>query len=425
MERRPTEQTEASEQLMVFDPLAAIYKLRSELRAYDAIRPETLEQIQNEELTFVAENLNTPIRSTFVLKKTNDGLVDKRGDLLSETLTRGQTAAWQAAERDNRMAFAFQRAQHDSKIGALLEDMSRGHTEFNTIISFSPFPEETYRQYGPDFIQSVGYQPDRFLGFIWLYRKQPDGSITTTSLSVDNSDNDLFKRLAAAYGTTIPDHVTTDDMPGYVLYDDLSPEQQEQLPNELINTYDAYLSERDGRRYAAGRPYLDEVEAMGFIKSQHDLADWYFYKLVRLAAVWDTDGQLEQKKTELTLSYWAALTERLRRQPDEIPQYAKTDFHKIELEVYVAFAHAQGRHEFMVGCGGMLKLANELSQLSLDEAASSIFGNPTNKRESWTWTTGVCRVEKCPTRPAKTKIGPCHVCQRCQAIFDRGGDPTK
>src|SRR5579885_1545926 len=168
MERRPTEQTEASEQLMVFDPLAAIYKLRSELRAYDAIRPETLEQIQNEELTFVAENLNTPIRSTFVLKKTNDGLVDKRGDLLSETLTRGQTAAWQAAERDNRMAFAFQRAQHDSKIGALLEDMSRGHTEFNTIISFSPFPEETYRQYGPDFIQSVGYQPDRFLGFIWL-----------------------------------------------------------------------------------------------------------------------------------------------------------------------------------------------------------------------------------------------------------------
>jgi hypothetical protein len=44
---------------------------------------------------------------------------------------------------------------------------------------------------------------------------------------------------------------------------------------------------------------------------------------------------------------------------------------------------------------------------------------------NWKWRTGVCRVEACPTRPDKTKVGPCDVCRRCQHIFDKGIDPTK
>jgi hypothetical protein len=44
-------------------------------------------------------------------------------------------------------------------------------------------------------------------------------------------------------------------------------------------------------------------------------------------------------------------------------------------------------------------------------------------KSSWTWKPGICRVEKCPTRPGKTEVGPCEVCRGCQRIFDEGKDP--
>lgn len=46
-------------------------------------------------------------------------------------------------------------------------------------------------------------------------------------------------------------------------------------------------------------------------------------------------------------------------------------------------------------------------------------------KESWQWKQGVCQVKSCPTRPTKTKVGPCSVCERCQRKFDAGQDPTK
>lgn len=49
-----------------------------------------------------------------------------------------------------------------------------------------------------------------------------------------------------------------------------------------------------------------------------------------------------------------------------------------------------------------------------------------NDRNKWKKKQGLCVVKACPTRPKKVKVGPCGVCMdRCQKIFDRGGDPTK
>lgn len=45
--------------------------------------------------------------------------------------------------------------------------------------------------------------------------------------------------------------------------------------------------------------------------------------------------------------------------------------------------------------------------------------------ETWIWKQGVCQVQSCSTRPGKTEVGPCSVCRKCQARFDRGEDPTK
>lgn len=49
-----------------------------------------------------------------------------------------------------------------------------------------------------------------------------------------------------------------------------------------------------------------------------------------------------------------------------------------------------------------------------------------NDRADWDISKGTCVVPSCPTRPGKVNVGPCGVCMdRCQRIYDRGGDPTK
>jgi hypothetical protein len=46
-------------------------------------------------------------------------------------------------------------------------------------------------------------------------------------------------------------------------------------------------------------------------------------------------------------------------------------------------------------------------------------------REAWVWREGACRIANCPSRAVKDKnqkpkIGPCDVCESCQALFDSG-----
>lgn len=69
------------------------------------------------------------------------------------------------------------------------------------------------------------------------------------------------------------------------------------------------------------------------------------------------------------------------------------------------------------------KKIDDINELS-DEAEAGIEDSKDGK-DSWDWKQGVCRVERCSTRPYNTEVGPCDVCRKCQAAFDRGGDPTK
>lgn len=56
--------------------------------------------------------------------------------------------------------------------------------------------------------------------------------------------------------------------------------------------------------------------------------------------------------------------------------------------------------------------------------AGSEEGESSESKGPWLWSSGVCRIEVCPTRPATTKVGPCDVCRHCQYLFDRGEDPA-
>ena len=75
----------------------------------------------------------------------------------------------------------------------------------------------------------------------------------------------------------------------------------------------------------------------------------------------------------------------------------------------------------MIGCGGAIAIDSDKPE----QAFNNIFGGGEKNNEAWSWKNGVCRVEKCPSRPKTTMVGPCSVCKRCQRLFDDGVDPTK
>lgn len=75
-----------------------------------------------------------------------------------------------------------------------------------------------------------------------------------------------------------------------------------------------------------------------------------------------------------------------------------------------------------ISCGGRgAKVPSEVPNQSPSEAVSRAIED----KKNWKWKRGTCAVKTCPTRPGKTKVGPCSVCVSCQHKFDKGSDPTK
>lgn len=73
-----------------------------------------------------------------------------------------------------------------------------------------------------------------------------------------------------------------------------------------------------------------------------------------------------------------------------------------------------------VVCGGE-PIANVNMQTG--QRAANVYREASLERKNWKWKNGLCAVKECPTRPAKTEVGPCSVCRKCQVIFDKGKNP--
>jgi len=72
-------------------------------------------------------------------------------------------------------------------------------------------------------------------------------------------------------------------------------------------------------------------------------------------------------------------------------------------------------------CGGN-GLTTE-SQNNVSAATRRQYLEAKEDRKNWKWKEGLCVVQRCPSRPQKTQVGPCSVCRNCQKIFDKGDNP--
>jgi hypothetical protein len=118
------------------------------------------------------------------------------------------------------------------------------------------------------------------------------------------------------------------------------------------------------------------------------------------------------------------------------PEYTKD-----ALGEKVVNAYQEANRKMMAGdSDGAADIIGDVSNMEADIAACGLFesvsqGGPVgdtdqvlrnklrNAKENWVWKNGTCRVDSCPTRPRRVKVGPCAVCVSCQDHFDRGRSP--
>jgi hypothetical protein len=90
-------------------------------------------------------------------------------------------------------------------------------------------------------------------------------------------------------------------------------------------------------------------------------------------------------------------------------------------DLEVALSVSDPRAGAVCGGTGLEKALQREDSLSAE--ATRLYLEAKSDRKYWKWTKGVCVVKECPTRPAKTDVGPCSVCRKCQTIFDNNNDP--
>jgi hypothetical protein len=394
-----------------FDVLASVRMLENDIYEFGSVRQETLNQMYDEELTYVVEALDKPHQTAFFISydsESND-LFNQRGDSLTESYKKGYAAAQKTAAANPMYKFHEYRCLQDIYELADTKELMRTGDVGESVVVLSPFPEEAYASYGKQNLEAIGYQPQRLLGFIRVNQKIDEHTVKVTSFSIDNSDLSAFRSVAEFIGTEVPVIIPSDMFLKYRSIISSSPES-------LVEVYDKSMSQKYGGNFSAGRRQIGEENAWEFIIQQKELCEYYFSELKLLATRTElSDLERAELKNSLTVGFWARLSE-----ADNNPiDYGAN----LTNEVYGALQRAENRYETMVGCGGSMMLA---PTSLLENSYNNVFGFLfSNKTEQLVWTNGKCRVKGCPSRSKTTKVGPCSVCVACQHLFDKNKDPKQ
>ena len=346
-----------------FDVLASLDWLRFDLTMDGEVRPETMQRVYDEELSYVAEGINRPLYTEFVLQEKNDELVyfsEGKWQPYLGLLLNGLTSARQEAAKDPRKAILVDRAQYDLMLGWNMQNLAPGES----MAWYSEFPEEQTALYGEEFMGSLGFQPKRRMGFIHQAERNPDNSLTLRSQSVDNSSMEAFE---AAMQTAIGNAKFTD----------------------IIEAYDDVLQSKTGQEHHAGRPRGEkagEENAWDVIQKHRDLVDYYFDNLLALArSDKSSRPELEREKKRLTYGFWAALRERMDAAVAGFvtrPQISAERPALIHQEVTNAYSRLMMRGEILLGCGGSITPDELIMKTAAEDIYDIIFGEDSRKQSS-------------------------------------------
>ncbi len=288
--------------------------------------------------------------------------------------------------------------------------MARGDLP-NTMVVVSDFPPELMnatRDVG-------GYNVTRKQTMLRVITRSADGKLKMYSQSLDGSNRKALESMYAFLGFD----VRHGELLSQRIHTDIDKHEQELLVDQLMGVYDRSMQSQYGGCWYAGQRGVQSMNTYDFACQQQDLIQAY------LAATAGFTGGFRD------YSLAAAVKDRyLNRLDPQIIERGSVPIaaHAMALaEMNSAGNRAQARGEVFSGCGSSLGAAGSSSGESQLESLG--YGNQADKPESGSeklvWKDGVCRIDKCPTRPGKTKVAQCSICKLCQGWFDKGKDPNK
>ena len=392
IEQQPTE-TQKS-----FNPEASINMIRFDLSCHGEVMPQTLERIQDEELSYFIEGSDRAARTTFALKRDyeNQLIYFDRGQWRPyiSTLITGLEVAEQEAQGDSRKRFLAEWARENLSQGFQMQALQPGEQK----VWYSPYPEKEENIYGSDFLQTCGLVPDRRLGFLYLACCEDDGTVVLETQTVDRSNQESFDAVAKA-----------------------AAQNPQASMDELLLHYDQVLENTNGGEFYAGRRNAEVNEnAWEIIKQQQDLIKYFIEGLQEIAESPLYGYELENAVKRHTYGSWAAFKTRIDRTINKPKDAINTsvrvyDYHELRAEVNAAFTDFAAKGIALVGCGGALKMLfgeQDMLDASPQDVFNGIFGNKTGEDKYGSLTF------KCPKKGCLNTRKPGKLisnCQRCGA----------
>jgi hypothetical protein len=287
----------------------------------------------------------------------------------------------------------------------------------------------------------LGYRSDNRKGMLRSthLRVNPDGSYTRIIEQMSYSNSSPYKTFALMHSAGI--FVAGVDKPDVMsLHTPLIYDSNDLVDGVVAIQKKLDAIAGDGIRYGdVGNPMHVSYEQVREVSAQREAQiGHYTTKLAdfeQKLATAEAAGQITRQERQ---GQYAEMVRQILRAVCALaPEYAADCFGHEAARIYrqISYAVAQGDIlaaerlqelakpvEKTVTFCGVAITAEKAKELGLQVDS---FGNLVEEgKESWKWKMGKCVVPKCSS-PKPTEVGPCSVCRHCQAIFDKGGDPTK
>ena len=226
-------------------------------------------RFRNDTITWLAETLHGSMRTSFDYQFDGNELYSEDGGAMGEVFDSAIVSAKQIVELNPSLLFELRRRISEKGEYQDMIAVAKGELP-NTMVVVSDFPEELITS-----SENVGgYNPSRKQTMLRVISRQTNGDIRMVTQSLDRSDRQALEAIYEKLGVVVK--------PGELLDQRINlelPEAwQEQLVNNLLDTYDLSLTDQFGSKWHAGIEQVTKstpVNTAEFVEKQSDLINWF------------------------------------------------------------------------------------------------------------------------------------------------------
>jgi hypothetical protein len=233
-----------------------------------------LERRRYEEITSgLAEALPGVVKTSYEFDLEQGKLVAADGQSIEELLLKGRENDHQKAEEDDfYKAFLPQRSEYEVEEFYEQEAMANNETNYNTLVTFSPYSEEYDSESTRAKITKAGQKPYWKRGMLRI--SHWDGNrLHIATRSVDNSSIGLFKQVTKEHFSHEFEAKNSTEMLGERIRLSIEDESWQDLADSVVKTADKILSEKFGDKRIQGRSEKEAKDLQTFVESETQIID--------------------------------------------------------------------------------------------------------------------------------------------------------